>query len=240
MLWYLLYVVGGVGKSVMSTLFHKKFSQEFIAYHYCVYNSGPEFRDPRVIVRSLVDQLYINCKAYKDKFTDQKLKELAALLSNSHFNTVELWNNFVVEPLQALDRDQVYPAGGRCYAILIDALDESGSPTDPDNNDLLLILDKFVDKLPSWFKILVTSRPEKHIIARIEAKAYSCVVSTTDKKNEEDVRRYISATIKPFTNPAEHERATDAICLKVQGLFLSARMMLSEHGILFRRVKLHF
>jgi len=64
--------VGGVGKSVMSTQFHTQFYHDVVAYHYCVYNSGPEFRDPRTIIRSIMFQLYSRVEWYRAWFFEKK------------------------------------------------------------------------------------------------------------------------------------------------------------------------
>ena len=182
-------------------------------------------------------QLYVRLPPYAERL-DQRQAQLANLLSNAYFNTAELWNSFVVDPLREMDSlywSKIHPNKPRCFAILIDALDESGTVTDPRNNDLLRILERFVDSLPLWIKIIVTGRPESHILQRIGDKPHVLIhsIEPEDEANRNDVKKYISTTIEPFVSPEELDSATLKIYEKCKDLFLAARLMLSEQGSAF-------
>ena len=223
--------MGGVGKSVMSTLFHTNLYENIVAYHYCVHNKGPEFRDPRSIVLSIIDQLCVRLPDFKMALDEPaRLDKLGELLSNPHFNAIELWNRFLVDPLVACEQERRYGASGRSFCILIDALDESGNTADPDNNDLLFILESCLEKLPSWMKILVTGRPEQHLKERLSKSFHVHVVSPDSEANRADVKNYVTAVVSPFVHADRREAAAALICKKCDYLFLSAKLMLTEQG----------
>ncbi len=222
-------LVGGVGKSVMSTLFHTKLYDSIVAYHYCVHNKGSQFRDPRSIVVSIIDQLCVRLPNFKAVLDEPKrLEKLAELLSNPFFNVIELWNRFLVDAL--IQCEQVQLSSGRSLCILIDALDESGNAADPDNNDLLYILESCLDRLPCWIKILVTARPERHLKERLGKGFRVHIVSPDSEANRADVKSYVLSVITPFAQAAVREDAAALICQKCDFLFLSANLMLTENG----------
>ena len=222
----------------MSTLFHTQLYENLVACHYCVHSKGPEFRDPRSIVLSIIDQLCVRLPAFKAALdAPTRLEKLAELLSNPHFNPIELWNSCLVDPL--IDCEQVYGSSGRSLCILIDALDESGNAADPDNNDLLYILESCLHRLPSWTKILVTGRPEGHLKERLAKKFHVHVVSPDSDTNRADVKNYVLSVITPFVQPDFLDEVAALVCKKSDFLFLSAKLMLTENGAL-RKLRIFF
>ena len=51
------------------------------------------------------------------------------------------------------------------------------------------------------------------------------------EENQRDIRGYIQFNIEKFVESTEFEKAVELICAKCEGIFLSARLMLHEHGV---------
>ncbi len=51
------------------------------------------------------------------------------------------------------------------------------------------------------------------------------------QENQQDILRYVRFNIEKFVEPTELEKAVELIRAKCEGIFLSARLMLHEHGV---------
>ncbi len=115
--------------------------------------------------------------------------------------------------------------------ILIDALDESGLAGDKENNDLLLILQYHLTKLPTWIAILITGRPESQLQERLNSQFFIYELEANSIENQQDINNYVRANVHCFVEKSKLDAVVDTIWTKCEGIFLSARLMLHEHGI---------
>ncbi len=52
------------------------------------------------------------------------------------------------------------------------------------------------------------------------------------EENQRDIRGYVRFNIENFVESTDLENAVERIWAKCEGIFLSARLMLHEHGVL--------
>ncbi|KAF7970638.1 hypothetical protein HWV62_23364 [Athelia sp. TMB] len=93
------------------------------------------------------------------------------------------FQSLLVEPLSAAAQNIEGP-----IIIVLDALDECGNASSRQN--LLELLSKSLSKLPSQFRILITSRPEHDIKGALDPCKHICAVNLS-KSNDADIRVYI-------------------------------------------------
>jgi uncharacterized protein YdhG (YjbR/CyaY superfamily) len=51
------------------------------------------------------------------------------------------------------------------------------------------------------------------------------------QENQQDILRYVRFNIEKFVESTELEKVVELILAKCEGIFLSARLMLHEHGL---------
>ena len=96
-------------------------------------------------------------KDYRKKLEDMNWTRV--LLGEE--NVISLFDKLLVEPLNAISQNKEMEP----KAILIDALDEC---IHNDNNGILNCISKDFVKLPSWIKVMVTTRPEVPIMNKLK------------------------------------------------------------------------
>ena len=130
--------------------------------------------------------------------------------------------------------------------LLIDALDESDSATNPE----LLSLLRDAWQWPSWIGLLITSRPVREASeasARGTASSSSSAVSAESsapldytlvelaydsKETESDMQLFVSrrlAQLMPHASDVQRIKATSVICERSRGFFLFSRLVLQEY-----------
>ncbi|KAF7966464.1 hypothetical protein HWV62_38334 [Athelia sp. TMB] len=97
------------------------------------------------------------------------------------------FQSLLVEPLSAAAKKIEGPV-----IIILDALDECGNASSRQN--LLELLSKNLSKLPSQFRILITSRPEHDIKGALNLCKHICAINLS-KGNDADIRVYIKHEI---------------------------------------------
>lgn len=161
-----------------------------IAYFYCARNTAePERANPDEIMRSILKQLSSSkaslpvrepvattYKTLKEKADDSGLEQPAKL-------TVEECEDLVLGLLET------NPA-----TIVIDALDEC----DPDRRyELLLALDKIIQKSASIVKVFVSSRDDNDIVCRLK-NSPNVIIRASDNHN--DIQRFIGSLVAQSIN----------------------------------------
>jgi hypothetical protein len=211
----------GTGKSFIShTIAHRFKKIGRLGSCFCFDRTRmAQERDQRIfstIARDLADQ---------DKHMKTTLMD-AIRGDTSLKNTMDIlqqWKEMILKPAQRLSEEIVGP-----ILIIIDALDESG--TEESRKQLLRILagktqESHITKLPSQFRILVTSRPLPDIYAALHRVGHVRQMSMDGiphQMTERDILRFIKQELSDVEE-MNHEH-TSALMLASDGLFEWARL----------------
>jgi hypothetical protein len=121
-----------------------------------------------------------------------------------------LFESLILEPFK--DLHIVGP-----IIVIIDALDESGDTTS--ENGLHTFLAKNLVRLPSNFRVVITSRPEHDIVsALVEAQSFK-IKYMNDTELAADTQRDIFAFFQQRLPPNEFGHYAEPLAVKAEGLF---------------------
>jgi WD40 repeat protein len=190
----------GAGKSsIVSQLVHLNPGGQVIAYHCCQSNEIETLR-PAKFVQSLAAMIASRIPAYAEQLEDPAVREALA----DKRCEVDPGGSFLQGILQPLRR-LLEPEEGVRY-ILIDALDESlGHKAD---TTIVDVLAGRMERLPSWLRIVATTRNEPAVLQRLSGiRAKS--ISATDPRNLRDLEAYIRQRL---LEPALAEKLVDSKC----------------------------
>ena len=191
----------GVGKSVFAAEVCKMYAGQLAACHFCQYNQS-DYRNPRMIIESLASIMCDNVPGFKAKLNDQ--------LKRSHCKETlsDAFRVLINDPLHALEN---------CGPMLlvIDALDES--EVGGKSEFLELISDEF-PKLPTWIKILITSRRELLVQEKLE-HLNPVEITSYGEKNTNDILKYLQTSLSPI---CDNDNLLESLAGKCRGSFLYA------------------
>ena len=178
----------GWGKSaIMKRLIHSSSSstvihENIIGYHFCEYDEKST-RDGKQFVKNLV------------KLIGEKIPELQ-VQSNCEEKPMKCFEKAILEPLKKIN-----DAKRKTSFILIDALDECLEKEDGHQSIIVNILNRRVHDLPTWVKLIVTSRNQTLTSGKISKnKAFSTLnINIEDQRNEQDLRTYAEQTLQNFS-----------------------------------------
>jgi hypothetical protein len=106
-------------------------------------------------------------------------------------DTEELFDYLLANPLRS-----VINGGRERYLIVIDVLDEA---SEAGRNPLVEMLARNAQRLPDWFCLVVTSRPEFDVKTPLQA-LNSIPLDTQSKSNRADIRDGLTAQQADFRN----------------------------------------
>ena len=191
----------GVGKSVFAAEVCKRYAGQLAACHFCQYNQT-DCRNPRMIIESLASIMCDNVPGSEVKLNDQLKRR------HSRETLSDTFRVFINDPLHALeDREPIL--------LVIDALDES--EVGGKSEFLELISDEF-PKLPSWIKILITTRPELPAQEKLE-HLNPVQITPYDEKNTEDLLKYLQECLSPI---CDDDYLLESLAWECKGSFLYA------------------
>ena len=192
----------GWGKSaIMKRLIHSPSSsavihENIIGYHFCKFNEEST-RDGEEFVKNLVKLIAKKIPEFRKIVNkDQLIKD--ELQSNCKNDPIKCFQKAIVEPLQKLN------ATGRNNSfILIDALDECLEKEEGHKSIIVNILSSSADnvpELPTWVKLIVTSRNQAQATGKIsKIHGFSTLhINITDPRNLQDLRNYAEQTLQMF------------------------------------------
>jgi ankyrin repeat protein len=192
----------GWGKSaIMKRLIHSPSSsavihENIIGYHFCKFNEEST-RDGEEFVKNLVKLIAKKIPEFRKIVNkDQLIKD--ELQSNCKKNPIECFQKAIVEPLQKLNA-----IGRNNSFILIDALDECLEKEEGHKSIIVNILSSSADnvpELPTWVKLIVTSRNQAQATGKIsKIHEFSTLhINITDSRNLQDLRNYAKQTLQMF------------------------------------------
>jgi hypothetical protein len=184
----------GTGKTAWSAEVVRKFGRRLAAVHLCVHNDTA-LSDPARMLISIAAQLCQTIDGFEAKLgeiNDHKEK-LHALITEPE-TLRDLFIGLIKAPLEALAANGEEKRKVRF--ILVDALDECGADNG-EQNALLDIIAVNFPSLPTWMRLVVTSRELPNIREKLERRFTPKSLNCNDHKaNKCDAQDYLKHMLK--------------------------------------------
>ena len=197
--------LAGMGKSVIAAAMCKKFAKHVAACHFFQYNNS-KYNNPKLFLQSLAWQVCTCFPAYKEALINILSGKLAQSLDD--MNVEGLFSTLFKEPLSDVD------GPGKPILIVLDALDES---VKNEREELVHLISNHLHKLPSYIRFVITTRPEKNLIDRLE-KLNPLYIRGDDPRNLHDLKMVLEERILQ-ASPSKAE-LIDRLAEKSDGLML--------------------
>ena len=197
--------LSGMGKSVVAAAMCKKFAEHVAACHFFQYNNS-QYNNPKIFLQSLAWQVCKYFPAYKEALMNILSGKLAQSLDD--MNVEGLFSTLFKEPLSDVD------GPGKPILIVLDALDES---VKNEREELVHLISNHLHKLPSYIRFVITTRPEKNLIDRLE-KLNPLYIRGDDPRNLHDLKMVLEERILQ-ASPSKAE-LIDRLAEKSDGLML--------------------
>lgn len=188
---------------------------EVAAYHFCRFGNSDRV-DSRKALFSLAYQLSTQLPVYQERLNASPLDRTAV-----EPDALTIFDRLFVGPLSA-----AVPIAENRQVLLIDALDEAGKDG---RNELAEIIGVEFHRLPSWLRVIVTSRPHEQEINTALQALDPWKLDAGRTENLSDIREYLHRELQPFSSGAEPSEAViGKIIKKSEGLFLYANWLRQE------------
>ena len=199
--------LAGMGKSVVAAAMCKKFAEHVAACHFFQYNNS-KYNNPKFFLESVAWQVSQVFPAYKKALIHKLSGNLGQSLND--MNIQGLFSTLFKEPLSDVD------GPGKPVLLVLDALDESA---DNERDELVHLISNHLHKLPSYIRFVITTRPEKNLIDRLE-KLNPLYIRGDDPRNLHDLKMVLHERILE-ASPSKAE-VIDRLAEKSDGLMLYA------------------
>ena len=197
--------LAGMGKSVVAAAMCKKFAEHVAACQFFQYNNS-KYNNPKFFLQSVAWQVSQVFPAYKKALIDKLSGNLGQSLND--MNIQRLFSTLFKEPLSDVDGPD------KPILIVLDALDESA---DNERDELVHLISHHLHKLPSYIRFVITTRPEKSLIDRLE-KLNPLYIRGDDPRNVDDLKMVLQERILE-ASPSKAE-LIDRLAEKSDGLML--------------------
>lgn len=212
---FLIVAKPGVGKSAFAASLEESRGDEVGAIHLCT-TEDEDTLDPHRFVASVAGQLHT------------RLPEYATALggvnpAKPRTSGKQAFLEIIVKPMQALERRDT-------VLLVVDSLDEAARAG---GETILDVLVAHVGNLPSWARLLTTTRPDQRVLTRLaDFKHFELAADSKDNRNDIDLyvdRRLSEPALKELWQREKGERApvVKAIRRASEGNFLVARCLLT-------------
>ena len=183
----------GMGKSVIAAIICERMDQYLAGCHFFSYNDF-RYRDPKIFLQSLAVQLSNVLPEYKDALVDQLSRNTGSQNINE-INIESLFTLLLKEPFE-----HVSPPG-KNFLFVIDGVDESCDSEA--RSDLVDLIATHLVQLPEFIRFLITTRPEKNIVAKFEPlKPF--FLKKDDQNNIADLRTFFQSKLSIENVPTEN------------------------------------
>jgi RNA polymerase sigma factor (sigma-70 family) len=205
-----LFLVGpaGIGKSAALCRWVQS-RMDIGAVHFCRADRA-DLRDPVKMVASIASQLVTiqrDLSGYAERILAPALE--AARRPGSADQAQELFDRLVCDPIREM-------AGGRKWVLVVDALDEGGPA-------IAQLLSDYAreNRLPPRLRLLVSSRPEQHLLGLFPNKR---VIEAKGAENLDDLRTFAKERARQVAiarrwGPERADRIADRVVENAGGLF---------------------
>ena len=218
----LLSGVPAVGKSAFA-VHYTHYNWRVAANLFCRSNMNT-FNDPSMVLQTLAFQLACHLPDYRKNLLRTLPKNKAAL--------EELTEDELFETLLGPNIANTVDGGQETMAIVVDGLDECGTP---ERNALARLLAKRAPGLPRWLRVLVLARRTPAVLQSMSSAA-RIELDSRAPQNRADIRAYFVQRLEPrFGQDPQWNASLDALTDRSEGVFLYAEMMsemLLEKGAL--------
>ena len=221
-LW--LHGLAGSGKSTLSTTVANLFRQTNRLGAFMFFNRNvSEQNNPGLVIQTLAYLL----ASYDDRIGDAISTVIKENTTISDDDIYLQFKKLLLEPLSSLEDLQLEGP----IVVVLDALDECGKPDE--RKPLLKILVKEFPRLPSFLRVIVTSRPDSDISCQLESGGHVLpypldTASEVTRKDIELFFRYRLAEVRT-QNPSlflpvewPGEQRIQALAERASGLFIWA------------------
>jgi len=171
----------GTGKSVTAAVICHKLIDKMLCSHFSRHDS-PKESEPLKIIYKIFGSLMEKVDGFPAEIGKEKHETLDSVISSGDIG--QIFDCLILKPLQNLAKSQNFETA----FILIDALDEL--PKESKMSTLQLITDH-LSLLPSWIKLMVTSREETIITKIFNMKFNPHELRYDEKHNRDDLRIYL-------------------------------------------------
>jgi len=207
----------GAGKSAIAARLASR--ESTISAHFCS-TANARTLDPREFVANLVAQLAVRVEGFEHQVHTRHPE-----LGREHAS--DAFRELVVEPARAV----APPAQPRL--IIVDALDEAATR---EGETIVDLIASQAQSLPSWLRIVATSRPDSRLIGKLEALCPVELLAASGE-NARDVTEYLTQRLEAneaLATAGETKDLITAISLRADGNFLYAKMAADaiDRGIL--------
>lgn len=169
----------GMGKTALALKLAHRTHSRVIALHLCRHNQA-DSRKAALMVKNLAFQIATKLPDYRKRLLQTPMLDEIDKLNKMEDTAGTLWRELIARPLAGLiERHRL--------AIVIDALDEAN---EDGNNEIVSLLAKFIDQLPSWIGVVFTCRPEKDIKTKL-SRYKATEIKDDDPENVADMKLYI-------------------------------------------------
>ncbi|KAG8702865.1 hypothetical protein FRC09_004489, partial [Ceratobasidium sp. 395] len=213
----LLWVYGhaGIGKSAIATSVCEKLDdQGLLAASFFCKRDDPERRNPQKILTSIIHSLSVHHPAYAHEVATQLQLDIS--LCDSPMQ--KQYDRLIRDALRPL----AHTSSDTCLVIVIDAIDECGTP---DTRSQLLGYLQRMQQYTTWLRIIVTSRPDKDI-ERTFGEYTAASMPTQDVYRYDasgDILAFVKQRIsRSRKGPLLPPRAAEALAEGAGGLFIWA------------------
>ena len=218
----LLSGVPAVGKSAFA-VHYTHYNWRVAANLFCRSNMNT-FNDPSMVLQTLAFQLACHLPDYR--------KNLLRTLPENKAALEELTEDELFETLLGPNIANTVDGGQETMAIVVDGLDECGTP---ERNALARLLAKRAPGLPRWLRVLVLARRTPAVLQSMSSAA-RIELDSRAPQNRADIRAYFVQRLEPrFGQDPQWNASLDALTDRSEGVFLYAEMMsemLLEKGAL--------
>jgi hypothetical protein len=233
----------GMGKSAFAASLSKKWKgdQRLLGAYFCRYTKADE--SPSAIIRSLSAQCYENLSSLAPSSTSVSVSVSASTNAKKKIfekafvnwdeleekpSSSDLFDMLLTAPLQEYSdlmssRSQV-PHPHPPMVFLIDALDEVSVR---ERQPLLHMLSSKVQSLPSWVKIVITSRPEADIVHSLSV-LNPFEIKEDDPRHLQDIRLFLRCHLRGAMEEEELKAGVNLFVARSEGKFIYVSTMIAE------------
>jgi hypothetical protein len=218
----------GMGKSAFAATLSKKLKEEktFLGAYFCRHTEKNE--SPSKIIRSLAAQCCENLSSLAltpacDQVFEKAFFEWDQISDGEKPSPSDLFDLLLTNPLREysiLMSSRPHPP----MVFLVDALDEVSLT---ERKPLLYILSSKIQSLPSWVKIVITSRPEADIVKFLN-RLNPFEIMEDDSRHLSDIRLFVSCQLREVMNEDELGRGVELFVSRSEGRFIYVANMISE------------
>lgn len=196
----------GIGKSAIAAHFAQR--EDAAAVHFCSTSDGDTLA-PLAFVANLVTALGARVPAFGAEVAYRRPEE-------PREDAKAAFRQLLVEPAHAIEAP---PAP---QLVIVDALDEAATR---EGETIVELIASHAAALPSWLRLVATSRPEAAVTQRLKA-LHPRELSALRPENLEDLTAYLTARLSQNQElpGEERQRIARALADKAGGNFLYAKL----------------